>query len=60
MLEQYEERIEEIKKKLQATVKEKALLKLEKEKIQKKVNEVAKKIKDNEERASKEFEQRQQ
>lgn len=33
MLEQYEERIEEIKKKLQATVKEKALLKLEKEKI---------------------------
>jgi len=40
MLETYEERIEEIKKKLQATVKEKALLKLEKEKIQKKVNDV--------------------
>ena len=33
MLEQYDERIEEIKKKLQSTVKEKALLKLEKEKI---------------------------
>lgn len=56
MLETYEERIEEIKKKLQSTVKEKALLKLEKEKIQKKVNEVAAKIKETEERAQKEFE----
>jgi regulator of replication initiation timing len=56
MLEQYEERIEEIKKKLQATVKEKALLKLEKEKIQKKVNDVAARIKQAEESASKEYE----
>jgi regulator of replication initiation timing len=57
MLEQYEERIEEIKKKLQSTVKEKALLKLEKEKIQKKVNDVSSRIKETEERASKEFEE---
>jgi len=57
MLEQYEERIEEIKKKLQSTVKEKALLKLEKEKIQKKVNDVQTRIKATEERASKEFEE---
>lgn len=56
MLDQYEERIEEIKKKLQATVKEKALLKLEKEKIQKKVNDVAARIKQAEESASKEYE----
>ena len=33
MLDTYEERIEEIKKKLQSTVKEKALLKLEKENL---------------------------
>lgn len=33
LCEQYEERIEEIEKKLQSTVKEKALLKLEKEKL---------------------------
>lgn len=31
--EHYEERIEEIKKKLQSTLKEKALMKLEKEKL---------------------------
>jgi len=37
-------------------VKEKALLKLEKEKIQKKVTAVSEKIKETEERASKEFE----
>lgn len=33
--EQYEERIDEIQKKLLATIKEKALLKLEKEKLSK-------------------------
>lgn len=56
MLETYDDRIEEIKKKLQATVKEKALLKLEKEKIQKKVDFVSAEIKETEERAQKEFE----
>lgn len=45
--EQYEERIEEIKKKLQSTVKDKALLKLEKEKLQKRATEIQKRIKDN-------------
>jgi len=55
--EQYEERIEEIKKKLQTTLKEKALLKLEKEKLQKRVNEIQKNIKDNEDRVSKEIEE---
>ena len=59
MLETYEDRIEEIKKKLQATVKEKALLKLEKEKIQKKVDFVSAEIKETEERAQKEFEDHQ-
>lgn len=57
MLETYEERIEEIKKKLRQTLKEKALLKLEKEKIQKKVDGVQSRIKETEERASKEFEE---
>jgi len=37
-------------------VKEKALFKLEKEKIQKKVDSVSSKIKETEDRASKEFE----
>lgn len=55
--ENYEEKIEEIKKKLQSTVKEKALLKLEKDKLQKKANEIAAQIKRNEERAQKEIEQ---
>lgn len=55
--DQYEERIEEIKKKLQTTVKEKALLKLEKEKLQKRVNEIQKHIKDDEERVSREIEE---
>ena len=35
--EEYDERIEEVKKKLQSTLKEKALLKLEKDKLSKKV-----------------------
>lgn len=55
--DQYEDRIEEIKKKLQTTLKEKALLKLEKEKLQKRVNEIQKGIKDNEDRVSKEIEE---
>jgi hypothetical protein len=38
-------------------VKEKALLKLEKEKIQKKVDDVNRRIKETEERASKEYEE---
>ena len=55
--EQYEERIEEIKKKLQTTLKEKALLKLEKEKLQKKCNDIAKAMKDHEEKVSKDLEE---
>lgn len=57
MHEQYEDRIEEIKKKLQSTVKEKALLKLEKEKLQKRVNDITKGIKDHEEKVSRDIEE---
>ncbi len=42
------ERIEEMKKKHLATVKEKALLKLEKDKLQRKVFELNESIKENE------------
>jgi regulator of replication initiation timing len=55
--ENYEERIEEIKKKLQTTVKEKALLKLEKEKLQKRCNEIQKRIKDNEDKVTRDIEE---
>lgn len=48
--EEYEEKIEEIKKKLQTSVKEKALLKLEKDKLQKKAHTIQMKIKKNEEK----------
>ena len=55
--DQYEERIEEVKKKLQSTLKEKALLKLEKEKLQKRAAEIARRIKDDEDRVSREIEE---
>ena len=42
--EDYEEKIEEIEKKHLYAVKEKALLKLEKDKMQKKVNDLTKAI----------------
>jgi len=47
--EEYEERIEEIKKKLLMTQKEKALLKLEKDKLQKKAHQFGSDIKAQEE-----------
>lgn len=46
--EEFQERIEEMKKKHLATVKEKALLKLEKDKLQRKVFELNESIKENE------------
>ena len=46
-----------MKKKLLDTTKEKALLKLEKDKLQKKTHNVQAKIKSNEERVQREIEQ---
>jgi regulator of replication initiation timing len=46
--EDLQERIEEMKKKHLATVKEKALLKLEKDKLQRKVHDIDEQIKDRE------------
>ena len=51
--EDYEEKIEEIQKKHLHAVKEKALLKLEKDKLHKKVTEIQKQIKDHEEKVQK-------
>lgn len=51
--EDYEEKIEEIQKKHLHAVKEKALLKLEKDKLQKKVSNIQSEIKDHEERVQK-------
>lgn len=48
--EDYEEKIEEIQKKHLHAVKEKALLKLEKDKLQKNVGDIQRQIKDHEER----------
>jgi len=48
--EDYEEKIEEIQKKHLYAVKEKALLKLEKDKLQKRVNDIQTKIKEYEEK----------
>jgi regulator of replication initiation timing len=48
--EELQERIEEMKKKHLATVKEKALLKLEKDKLQRKVHDIDEQIKDREQK----------
>ena len=48
--EDYEEKIEEIQKKHLYAVKEKALLKLEKDKLQKKVTDVQKAINEHEQK----------
>lgn len=48
MHEDYKEKIEEVKKKLLNTTKEKALLKLEKDKLQKKAFEIQARIKADE------------
>lgn len=47
--EQYEEKIRELKKKYELTLKEKTLEKLEKEKLQKRVQQIQDKIKMHEE-----------
>ena len=47
--EQYEEKIEELTKKYEMTLKEKTLLKLDKEKLQKRAQEIKNRIKDREE-----------
>ena len=53
--EDYEEKIEEIQKKHLYAVKEKALLKLEKDKLQKRVTEIQKLVKDHEEKVQKQI-----
>jgi len=50
MHEDFEEKIEEVKKKLLVTVKEKALLKLEKDKLSNKAFSLTNEIKQNEEK----------
>ena len=50
MHEDYSEKIEEVKKKLLNTTKEKALLKLEKDKLQKRAHDVGLMIKSDEEK----------
>ena len=56
IIAQFEDRIEEVKKKLLDTTKEKALLKLEKDKLQKKAFTLQASIKTNEEKVQKEIE----
>ena len=51
--EDYEEKIEEIQKKHLYAVKEKALLKLEKDKLQKRVTEIQNAINENEQKVQK-------
>ena len=53
--EDYEEKIEEIQKKHLYAVKEKALLKLEKDKLQKKVVDIQKQIKEHEDKVQKQI-----
>ena len=53
--EDYEEKIEEIKRKHLHAVKEKALLKLEKDKTAKKVLDIQKQIRDHEEKVQKQI-----
>lgn len=56
MHEDFEERIEEVKKKLLVTAKEKALLKLEKDKLQSKAHGLTTEIKLNEEKVQQQIE----
>ena len=56
MHEDYQEKIEDVKKKLLNTTKEKALLKLEKDKLQKKAFDVGATIKSDEDRVQKQIE----
>lgn len=53
--EQYDDRIGELDKKYLATCKEKTMLKLEKDKLNNKANELQKKIKDHEDKVSKDI-----
>ena len=53
--EEYEEKIEEIQKKHLAAVKEKALIKLEKDKLQKKATDIQNEIKSHEEKVQKQI-----
>ena len=55
---QYEDKIKELKKKYEMTLKEKTLEKLEKEKLQKKVEEIQDKIKDHQEQVTKAIEEK--
>ena len=55
--EQYEERIAEVKHKYETTVKEKVLLKLEKDKLSKRIVEIQKTIKHHEDAVSKGIEE---
>jgi sperm-associated antigen 16 protein len=55
--EQYEDRLEEIQHKYEQTLKEKALLKLEKDKLAKRINTIASKIKDQQDRVTREIEE---
>ena len=55
MNEEYEEKIEEVKKKVLQTQKEKALLKLEKDKLQKRAFDLQNKIKANEEKVQRQI-----
>lgn len=55
--EDYEEKIEEIQRKHLYAVKEKALLKLEKDKLQNRVNEIQTEVKNIEEKVQKQIEQ---
>lgn len=53
--EEYEEKIEEIQRKHLYAVKEKALIKLEKDKLQKRVIEIQSEIKKHEEKVQKQI-----
>jgi chromosome segregation ATPase len=55
--EQYEDRLEEIQHKYEQTLKEKALLKLEKDKLAKRINTISKQIKDQQDRVTREIEE---
>ena len=56
MHEDYQEKIEDVKKKLLNTTKEKALLKLEKDKLQKKSHDIGGQIKADEDRVQRQIE----
>lgn len=56
LLEDYEERIDEIKKKYESTMKEKTLMKLERDKLLKKTNDLSSSIEDFETRSTRKME----